>query len=129
MNTSFYKNWLSLRVRRNRKSFLAAFILALAIYIALACIFIYLNPTTTLQLAIGALLLIPINICLLTLISQRLRDFNVTGWLALLILLPSFLDDPWREILGTLMIIFLCVIPGTKGANRYELEPLHQKQN
>lgn len=129
MNTSFYKNWLSLKVRRNRKSFLAAFILALVIYIALACIFIYLNPTTTLQLALGFLLLIPINICLLTLISQRLRDFNVTGWLALLILLPSFLDDPWREILGTLMIIFLCVMPGTKGANRYDLEPLHQSPN
>lgn len=62
--------------------------------------------------------------CSYTLTAQRLRDVNMTGWLALLWVPISFADDSIRATLTSAFTLALWVIPGTKGENEYGPSPI-----
>lgn len=51
----------------------------------------------------------------LILTVRRLHDINFRGWWYLLILVP---------LVGAIAILVMCVLPGTKGPNRFGADPL-----
>ena len=53
-------------------------------------------------------------VAMFTLAVRRINDFNVTGWLSLLFLVP---------LLNFIFGLALWIIPGTKGANRFGPPP------
>jgi uncharacterized membrane protein YhaH (DUF805 family) len=61
----------------------------------------------------------PYVICTYFLTAQRLRDFNQTGWLALLWIPIGTADNYVGGAASLAFIIALCAIPGTQGPNRY----------
>lgn len=61
--------------------------------------------------------------------AQRLRDFNLTGWLTLLWVPINVLHQNHSELSSALSLAFwivLVFVPGTKGENRYGPDPLEE---
>ena len=61
--------------------------------------------------------------------AQRLRDFNLTGWLTLLWIPINLLQNDYAELSSALSLAFwivLVFVPGTKGENRYGPDPLEE---
>jgi uncharacterized membrane protein YhaH (DUF805 family) len=50
--------------------------------------------------------------------AQRIRDFNQTGWWVLLLAVPY---------VGIIVVLALCIQPGTQGDNSYGPDPLESK--
>jgi len=67
---------------------------------------------------------IPYFIAQYFLAAQRLRDFGVTGWLALLWVPIGFLPPPFFGVFFLSFLLVLCAVPGTEGQNRYGDDPL-----
>jgi len=61
------------------------------------------------------------NICLLI---RRLHDFNATGWLVLLVVILNLTQKYAKINLGGILSIVFGLIPGTKGPNKYGLQPM-----
>lgn len=69
---------------------------------------------------------VPFVIAGYSLVAQRLRDFNVSGWFALALLPINALEPPEQlAIVGTFLVL-ISLIPGTEGKNRFGEHP--QKQ-
>ena len=62
--------------------------------------------------------------CSYTLTSQRLRDMNQTGWLALLWLPLNIADTYVGGAASLTFLVILGVVPGTKGPNDFGEDPL-----
>lgn len=46
--------------------------------------------------------------------AMRLHDCNISGWFSLLLFLGALLVP---------LVLFMCIYPGTKGANRFGSDP------
>lgn len=64
---------------------------------------------------IVSLILLVLGICTIPLFIRRLHDNNLSGWWALLLLVP---------IVGGIFALVCCVLPGKKGANRFGINPV-----
>jgi len=124
LSTPALEEWFSLDVRRNRKSFMLSTIAALATFAV--CYFVWLQFAETPRGKLIGLILFgfPTIICTYLLTAQRLRDFGVSGWFALLWILIGVVDDPTRSTLQFAAFVVLCGIPGTKGPNKFGDDPL-----
>jgi uncharacterized membrane protein YhaH (DUF805 family) len=119
--------WFSLSVRRNRKSFLFAYLLLVAVLAAFlgGMYFFDVNgrPFLILLLVFG----LPWLLVSYNLTAQRLRDMGLTGWLALLWIPINMLQNDYQMLSSALSLAFLIVlvfVPGTQGENRYGPNPL-----
>jgi uncharacterized membrane protein YhaH (DUF805 family) len=121
------EDWFSLNLRRNRKSYILALLSLYGVLAAvLTCLWIFM-PTVIVWYAIMGVFILPAVIVTYTLSAQRLRDFGVTGWLALLWIPIGMLPDPWGGIVALAANIVLISVPGTRGPNRYGPDPLNSK--
>jgi uncharacterized membrane protein YhaH (DUF805 family) len=107
----------SFRGRRNRKSYILASLVFVAISLVvwtIAIVLAYSSNGST-GLIVAGLISIPFAIIGWALGSQRCRDFGWTGWAMLLTLIPY---------IGWIFAIAIMFIPGTQGSNRYGPDPL-----
>ena len=79
-------------------------------FCVLAFIFKITEGETSLFMIVAVIYIV--NCILLTI--KRLHDFNCSGWLSLLLLIP---------IIGQILGFFITFIPGTKGDNRFGPAP------
>ena len=124
MSTPVLEEWFSIDIRRNRKSFMLS---TIALYATFGvCYFIWISfAETTRGENLGlAVFGIPAEICSYLLVAQRLRDFSVSGWLALLWIPINLLDGQIRVAVTLAALIVLCAIPGTNGPNKFGDDPL-----
>lgn len=77
------------------------------------------STTDMLLLAGLSLAAVPLTLLLLAAGTQRCRDCGITGWAALLLLVPP---------LNLPMLIALGLCPGQDGANRYGESPLRRTE-
>jgi uncharacterized membrane protein YhaH (DUF805 family) len=67
-------------------------------------------------------------------IAQRLRDFGWSGWVALLAIIPfsngiigglvAMVIGGFITLVGAIIVLALCFVPGDVGPNRYGPDPL-----
>ena len=121
--------WFSLSIRRNRKSFLIATVSLWAVAIAVVLALIFFSVPDRAALFLGFIFGVPWVFVYWNLSAQRLRDFNVTGWLVLLWIPINLLQGGYAELSAILSLAFwiiLLFVPGTKGENRYGADPLEE---
>lgn len=124
MSVPVSEGWFSLSIRRNRKSYMLASLALTAIFVGVIGVLWFFGARGRGGMIILLLFFVPYFICGYSLTSQRLRDFGMTGWLALL-WVPIGIAD--RYIGGAASLAFflvLCAVPGTAGENRYGPDPL-----
>lgn len=126
MSHPAFEDWFSTTIRRNRKSYILSFISLYGVLILVIFALWFFSPRIEIWYAIMAVFFMPAVIMTYTLSGQRLRDFNVTGWLTLLWLPIGMLPDPWGGIVAMAVHIVLLAIPGTRGPNRYGPDPLSE---
>ena len=116
--------WFALNLRRNRLSFILAYAALCAT--SAVCVFVWFYFAETERgKQIGFLLFgVPAIVCSYLLVAQRLRDLNLSGWFALLWFPINLLEGQLRLAITLAIIIILCAIPGTAGANKYGDNPL-----
>lgn len=56
--------------------------------------------------------------------AQRLRDLNISGWVAILWIPIGFADDFAGHTLSPIVLLLLSLIAGTKGPNNYGPDPV-----
>lgn len=126
MATPVSENWFSFEIRRNRKSFMLG-MLALFVTFAVAYLIWLSFAQTDSGKAWGLLIFgIPAGICSYLLVAQRLRDFGVSGWFALLWIPINALQGDVKLALACAAFVVLCGIPGTDGPNKFGPDPLSQ---
>lgn len=118
------EEWFSLSIRRNRKSFMLAWLLVIVIIVSVTGVLLYFQSTSGAGKLIFALFNLPAIVCGYTLTAQRLRDFGVTGWMALLWIPVGIADNYLGGAATAAFSLALCAIPGTIGENRYGADPL-----
>jgi uncharacterized membrane protein YhaH (DUF805 family) len=117
MSKSVTEDLFSFRGRRNRKSYILATLLVVALMLVvwiIAGAVSYASNGNALMIVAG-LLTIPLAVMSWALGSQRCRDFGWTGWAILITLIPY---------VGWLFSIAIMFVPGTQGPNRYGPDPL-----
>lgn len=118
--------WFSVSARRNRKSFMLAN-LCLFLFMALVVLALYFFEV---RVRTGNLIYmvfyVPFVVVQYFLTAQRLRDFGVTGWLALTWVPLAFLPQPFLAVATSVFFLVLCSVPGTQGSNRYGNDPLDE---
>ncbi len=92
--------------------------------LALSAALWFFAPSQQTGTTIFLLFFIPYLICAYTLSAQRLRDMNLSGWLALLWIPVGVADEQFGGAASLAFLIVLCAIPGTSGVNRYGPDPL-----
>ena len=123
------EEWFSASVRRNRKSFFLASILLIVLMLAVIAALWFFTPGQRSGVWILLLFFLPFVVCTYFLTAQRLRDMNLTGWLALL-WIPAGVADNYVGGAATLaFLIVLCVVPGTHGDNRYGPDPMRERES
>lgn len=120
--------WFSFDVRRNRMSFIFAnlillFIMALAIFGLW-----FFEVRIRSGRIIFFLFYVPFLIAQYMLSAQRLRDINLTGWLALLWFPIGLLPEQYNAAAAVTFLIVLSAVPGSIGHNRYGDDPLGDHQ-
>ena len=121
MTQPVLEDWFSLGIRRNRKSFIFSYLILTIIQVL---IFYTLKFFDSSNYFILIVFNVPILICVYTLCAQRLRDMNVTGWLALIWLPLNLMGGNIGLGLILIFSIILCCYPGTEGPNKYGDDPL-----
>jgi uncharacterized membrane protein YhaH (DUF805 family) len=116
--------WFSASVRRNRKSFIFASVLLIAVWGGVLLALWFFEARSGVAEWIFLLFFIPLVVCTYFLTAQRLRDMNLTGWLALLWIPVGIADKYVGGAVTLAFLIVLCVVPGTKGPNSYGHDPL-----
>lgn len=116
--------WFSLSVRRNRKSYILSSLLLTATFLAVIFALWFFGARGRGGFIILLLFFVPYLICGYLLTAQRLRDMNLTGWLALLWIPVGIADSYVGGAASFAFFIILCVVPGTQGDNRYGPDPL-----
>jgi uncharacterized membrane protein YhaH (DUF805 family) len=126
--TSPFEDWFSLSIRRERKSFIFASLFLLCL-LFIVFVFIELLGLSSKSKGIFYFVYFVMGLmCSYTLTAQRLRDINITGWLALLWVPISFADESIRATLTSAFTLALWVIPGTKGENKYGQSPIYTNE-
>jgi uncharacterized membrane protein YhaH (DUF805 family) len=125
MSLPALEGWFSPSVRRNRKSFILAVIALIVVAVGSLMIISWFSETSAgMALWLWAFV-IPSVICTYFLTAQRLRDLNVSGWLALLWIPINALDKSTAGYtIAPVVLFLLSIIPGTKGPNNYGPDPL-----
>lgn len=118
--------WFSLSIRRNRKSYLLASMWLWLIIVAVVAVLYFTEPSGGWAMFVLLAFFLPASICSWCLTAQRLRDMNLTGWLALLWIPVNVADRFVGGAVSLAFIIVLVVVPGTKGPNRYGADPLEE---
>ncbi|WP_352686818.1 DUF805 domain-containing protein [Mesorhizobium australicum] len=126
MSLTATDEWFSTSVRRNRKSFFLASILLIVLMLVVIAALAFFTRGSLRGQWIFFLFLVPFVICTYFLAAQRLRDMNVTGWLALLWIPAGIADTYVGGAASLAFLIVLCVVPGTQGDNRYGPDPLQR---
>ncbi len=99
----------------------------LMLFIIMACVIgvlIFFEVRVRAGQIIYFLFYIPFLLTQYFLTAQRLRDFGVTGWLALLWIAIALLPPPYSGAFSLAFLLVLCAVPGTEGDNRYGSDPL-----
>ena len=120
------ERWFSLTIRRNRKSYIFANLILIAIMIAVIAVLYAFESSTRAREAIFFIFFAPYIVAQYFLTAQRLRDFGVTGWLALLWIAIAALPEEFSAAASAAFLLVLCTVPGTAGANRYGPDPLQE---
>ena len=123
--------WFSLSIRRNRKSFLIGTLFLLGVLAAVLGGLYFFGVGKRVSIILLVIFGLPLIFVSYNLAAQRLRDFNLTGWLALLWLPINVLSDDYAELSSALSLAFwivLVFVPGTKGENRYGPDPLEESR-
>ena len=116
--------WFSLSIRRNRKSYIFASLILIAIMAIVLTAIWFFGAANRSGWLIFILFYIPFVICQYFLTAQRLRDMNLTGWLALLWIPIGIAAEVTSGATSLAAFLILAVVPGTNGANRYGPDPL-----
>lgn len=124
MSVPFAEDWFSFSIRRNRKSYILASLLLIAIMIVVILAMRFFDAHGRSAYLVFGLFFIPYVICTYSLTAQRLRDMNLSGWLALLWIPVEIADSHLGGAASLAFLIVLCAIPGTRGPNRYGPDPL-----
>jgi uncharacterized membrane protein YhaH (DUF805 family) len=121
MSKPVFSDLFSFNGRRNRKSYLlyslaiwTVFLLGLLI-VGLVREHVDLVPVKIFNLIFALLFFITLVVSDVAVTAQRCRDIGITGWLALLFVLP---------MVGWIFSIWVMVMPGTHGPNKYGPDPL-----
>lgn len=118
------EQWFSLSARRNRKSFILAWMTLVLVLVAVVAALWFFDAPYRATMTIFWLFFIPYFVCGYLLTAQRLRDIGITGWLALLWIAIGFLSNELRGVATLVFVLVLCAVPGTQGPNRYGADPL-----
>jgi len=124
MSVPATEHWFSLSIRRNRKSYIFSSIILSAFFLSVFLALWFFGAGKRSGAIVFLLFFIPYIICVYLLTAQRLRDMNITGWLALLWFPIGLADDYIGGAASVAFIIVLWVVPGTQGQNRYGADPL-----
>lgn len=119
--------WFSFSERRNRKSYLIATIMLIGVMIAVFVALSFFGSGKRTSLIILVLFGLPWIFVSYNLTAQRLRDFNVTGWLTLLWVPINMLQNEYSGLSSALSLVFwiiLVFVPGSAGGNRYGSNPI-----
>jgi uncharacterized membrane protein YhaH (DUF805 family) len=120
--------WFSISIRRNRQSFMISLIALFVTFMVCYLIWLFFAQTENGR-AIGLLIFgLPAGLCSYLLIAQRLRDFNMSGWFALLWIVISAFDRPVAMALEIAALVVLCGIPGSTGPNKFGDDPLNSNR-
>ena len=122
MTQPVLEEWFSLEIRRNRKSFIFSYLILSIIQILIISVYNFFDSSNYIILIVFN---IPILFCTYTLCAQRLRDMNITGWLALIWLPLNIMGGNIGIGLILIFSIILCCYPGTEGPNKYGDDPLN----
>jgi uncharacterized membrane protein YhaH (DUF805 family) len=117
-------DWFSLSARRNRKSFILANLGLLLTFAVILVALGFFEAQGRAGQILFLIFFIPFVLAGYSLTAQRLRDFGVTGWLALLWIPIAMLPEPASLALSLAFWIVLCSVPGTVGPNRWGDDPL-----
>ena len=129
LSQSAIDDWFSLSARRNRKSFFYASLLLILVNIIITLLFQFFEVSGRAELILSIVFGLPWLFVSFNLCAQRLRDFNITGWLALLWIPNGFLYMQSYFLGAGITMAFwiiLLSIPGTNGQNRYGRDPLQK---
>lgn len=118
------KALVSLSIRRNRQSYILAFLALTAVFSAVIIALGFFSVEWTFFMTIMWWFVVPYLICGGLLTSQRLRDFGLPGWLALLWVPIAFSGGNIGAAAALIFFLVLCAVPGTAGDNRYGADPL-----
>ena len=112
MSKPLTEDLLSFSGRRNRKSYILASLLIMAVMVVVWCVAVAVSYASDGYIAIfiAGLISIPAVIAGWALGSQRCRDFGWTGWAMLITIIPY---------VGWIFVIAIMFIPGNQGPNRY----------
>lgn len=125
--TSPFDFWFSLTIRRERKSFIYASLLVIALLVA---IFVGISSLDISVRAKAPIFLLYAGMGVFvsyTLSAQRLRDMGVTGWLALLWIPINVASEELKSFATSVFLLVLWIVPGTDGANRYGESPIRSE--
>ena len=127
MTISATDHWFSASIRRNRQSYIFASLLLLAVMGLVFLAMWYFEARNLFGEVVFLIFFVPFVICQYFLTAQRLRDMNVTGWLALLWIPIGMADEGLGGALSLAAFLILATVPGTKGPNRYGPDPLDEQ--
>lgn len=122
--TSPFDAWFSLSIRRERRSFIYASLLLIALLLVVFVGISALDISSRVKALIFLIYAAMAVYVSYTLSAQRLRDMGVTGWLALIWIPISFASDELKSLATSVFLLVLSVVPGTDGANRYGDSPI-----
>ena len=123
--------WFSFSIRRNRKSYLIGTLLLFGVMAAVLGGLYFFDVGKRVGIILMVIFGLPWIFVSYNLTAQRLRDFNLTGWLTLLWFPINVLQNDYAELSSALSLTFwivLVFVPGTKGENRYGPDPLDEFQ-
>lgn len=124
MATPALEHWFSVDIRRNRKSFILSVVALNATFVVAYLIWLQFAQTDGGKALGGLIFGLPAGICNYLLVAQRLRDFAVSGWFALLWIPINLLGQEVSAALTVGALLVLCGIPGTIGPNKFGEDPL-----
>ncbi len=121
MSKPVFSDLFSFDGRRNRKSYFfyslalsTIFLLGLFI-VGLVREYVDLVAVKVVNLLCALIFLVTVMVSNAAVTAQRCRDAGITGWLALLAVLP---------MIGWIFSFWIMLVPGTRGSNKYGPDPL-----
>ena len=111
-----------LKGRRSQASYAKWMAIAFAISFVLGMILAAMGRTSAvLLLLIPA---VPVAILSITVTAQRLRDYGLTGWYALLWIPLGFIPDVWLQMAASVAFAVIVGLPkGHAGSNAFGQDP------
>jgi uncharacterized membrane protein YhaH (DUF805 family) len=115
-----FKNYANFKGRDSRGDYWMFFVanivasiiigFGIGLVVGLASLVIYIDDEELLTIVGIGLLGLGLTVPLIAATTRRLHDANFSGWFQLLCLIPY---------LGGVVVLILCLLPGTKGDNKF----------